>query len=354
MRLPRPSRQRRARSPRGSDLRTLFDALPEHLARHAFSHSSWVARPEQSYERLAFLGDSVLSIAVSHALFPRFPDSTAGELTKIRAQTVSRRSCVEVARALGVPDRMRSVAPPTFEHQVERLTSADGGRAHRQLGIVDREGRAATYTGEECHAWAGGRTGECYAAQGNILVSGATVDALAADPGLGAACPKILFAGRFRDIELRSATYQRGFGDRRDLGVFVSGARVDGTEVWSRVQLVDGTWGLEPDAATGAIITPIYQTSTYVQDELGRHKGYEYARTQNPTRMALERNIAAMEDGPAAFAFASGMAAISSALLLFSPGDHLVVCEDVYGGTYRVLTSLFARLGITCTFVDAG
>jgi len=125
MRLPRPSRQRRARSPRGSDLRTLFDALPEHLARHAFSHSSWVARPEQSYERLAFLGDSVLNIAVSHALFPRFPDSTAGELTKIRAQTVSRRSCVEVARALGVPDRMRSVAPPTFEHQVERLTSAE-------------------------------------------------------------------------------------------------------------------------------------------------------------------------------------------------------------------------------------
>jgi len=84
-----------------------------------------VARPEQSYERLAFLGDSVLNIAVSHALFPRFPDSTAGELTKIRAQTVSRRSCVEVARALGVPDRMRSVAPPTFEHQVERLTSAE-------------------------------------------------------------------------------------------------------------------------------------------------------------------------------------------------------------------------------------
>ena len=79
----------------------------------------------QSYERLAFLGDSVLSIAVSRALFPRFPRSTAGRLTKIRAQTVSRRSCVEIARALGVPDRMRAAAPPGYEHQVERLTAAD-------------------------------------------------------------------------------------------------------------------------------------------------------------------------------------------------------------------------------------
>jgi GT2 family glycosyltransferase len=77
------------------------------------------------------------------------------------------------------------------------------------------------------------------------------VDALVADPGLGAACPKILFAGRFHAVELRSATSQRGFGDRRDLGVFLSGARVDGDDVWSRVQLVDGTWGLEPDAAAG-------------------------------------------------------------------------------------------------------
>jgi GT2 family glycosyltransferase len=77
------------------------------------------------------------------------------------------------------------------------------------------------------------------------------VDALQSDPALGAACPKILFAGRFLDVELRSATDRRGFGDRRDLGVFVAGARVDGTDVWSRVQLVDGTWGLEPGAATG-------------------------------------------------------------------------------------------------------
>ena len=79
----------------------------------------------QSYERLAFLGDSVLSIAVSRALFPRFPRSTAGRLTKIRAQTVSRRSCVEVARATGVPERMRAAAPPGYDHQVKRLTAAD-------------------------------------------------------------------------------------------------------------------------------------------------------------------------------------------------------------------------------------
>jgi GT2 family glycosyltransferase len=77
------------------------------------------------------------------------------------------------------------------------------------------------------------------------------VDALEADPELGAACPKIVFAGPFLDVELRSATYRRGFGDHRDLGAFVAGARVDGTDVWSRVQLVDGTWGLEPDASTG-------------------------------------------------------------------------------------------------------
>jgi ribonuclease-3 len=84
-----------------------------------------VADREQSYERLAFLGDSVLNIAVSQALFPRFPDSTAGRLTKIRAQTVSRRSCVEVARAVRVPERMQATAPPGYEHQVARLAAAD-------------------------------------------------------------------------------------------------------------------------------------------------------------------------------------------------------------------------------------
>jgi ribonuclease III len=84
-----------------------------------------VSERAQSYERLAFLGDSVLSIAVSQALFPRFPRSTAGRLTKIRAQAVSRRSCVEIARATGVPERMRAAAPPGYEHQVERLTAAE-------------------------------------------------------------------------------------------------------------------------------------------------------------------------------------------------------------------------------------
>jgi cystathionine beta-lyase/cystathionine gamma-synthase len=93
--------------------------------------------------------------------------------------------------------------------------------------------------------------------------------------------------------------------------------------------------GQEPDPATGAIITPIYQTSTYVQEGLGRHKGYEYARTQNPTRAALEANLAAIEGGRAAFAFASGMAATGAVLTLLKAGDHVVVTDNVYGGTYR-------------------
>src|SRR5262249_26764877 len=92
--------------------------------------------------------------------------------------------------------------------------------------------------------------------------------------------------------------------------------------------------GQEPDPSTGAIITPIYQTSTYVQDELGKHKGYEYARTQNPTRMALERNVAAIEAGQAGFAFASGMAAIGAIATLLKSGDHVVVSDNTYGGTF--------------------
>src|SRR5436190_22606435 len=88
--------------------------------------------------------------------------------------------------------------------------------------------------------------------------------------------------------------------------------------------------GQEPDPSTGAIITPIYQTATYVQDELGRHKGYEYGRTQNPTRMALERNLAAIEGGKAAFAFASGMAAMGALATMLKAGDHVVVSDNVY------------------------
>src|SRR5215813_12275894 len=101
--------------------------------------------------------------------------------------------------------------------------------------------------------------------------------------------------------------------------------------------------GQEPDPSTGAITTPIYQTSTYVQDSLGHHKGYEYARTQNPTREALERNIAAIEGGAAAFAFASGMAAIDAITTLLESGDHVVVTDNTYGGTFRLFDKVLTR-----------
>src|ERR1700720_2080955 len=93
--------------------------------------------------------------------------------------------------------------------------------------------------------------------------------------------------------------------------------------------------GQEPDPTTGAIITPIYQTATYVQEELGRHKGFEYGRTQNPTRFAVEQNIAAIESGKSAYAFASGMAAIGAIATLLQAGDHVIVSENTYGGTFR-------------------
>jgi cystathionine beta-lyase/cystathionine gamma-synthase len=110
--------------------------------------------------------------------------------------------------------------------------------------------------------------------------------------------------------------------------------------------------GQDPDPSTGAIITPIYQTSTYVQDELGRHKGYEYARTQNPTRMALERNLAAIEGGKAGFAFASGMAAIGAIATLLKSGDHVVVSENTYGGTFRLFDKVLTRYQLCFTYVD--
>jgi O-acetylhomoserine/O-acetylserine sulfhydrylase-like pyridoxal-dependent enzyme len=94
--------------------------------------------------------------------------------------------------------------------------------------------------------------------------------------------------------------------------------------------------GQEPDPATGSIITPIYQTSTYVQDELGKHKGYEYGRTHNPTRLAVERNLAAIEGGTAAYAFASGMAAIGAIATMLRAGDHVIVSDNVSGGTFRL------------------
>jgi cystathionine beta-lyase/cystathionine gamma-synthase len=110
--------------------------------------------------------------------------------------------------------------------------------------------------------------------------------------------------------------------------------------------------GQEPDPATGAIITPIYQTSTYVQEALGKHKGFEYARTQNPTRMALERNLAAMESGKAGFAFASGMAAIGAIGTLLKAGDHVVVSDNTYGGTFRFFDKVLTRYQLSFTYVD--
>ncbi len=110
--------------------------------------------------------------------------------------------------------------------------------------------------------------------------------------------------------------------------------------------------GQEPDPSTGAIITPIFQTSTYVQDELGRHKGYEYARTQNPTRFALEKNIAAIEGGKAAYAFASGMAAIGAIATLLQSGDHVVVTDNTYGGTFRLFDKVLTRYRLSFSYVD--
>ena len=110
--------------------------------------------------------------------------------------------------------------------------------------------------------------------------------------------------------------------------------------------------GQEPDPSTGAIITPIYQTSTYVQDELGRHKGYEYARTQNPTRAAMERNIAAIEGGKQGFAFASGMAAIGAVATMLKSGDHVVVSDNTYGGTFRLFDKVLTRYQLSFSYVD--
>jgi cysteine-S-conjugate beta-lyase len=107
------------------------------------------------------------------------------------------------------------------------------------------------------------------------------------------------------------------------------------------------------DPRTGALGVPIYQISTYRQTSVDHFGKYDYARGDNPTREALEDTIAVLEGGSRCLAFSSGMAAISTALMIFSPGDHLVVCDDVYGGAYRVLSTIFSRMGITSTFVDA-
>ncbi len=110
--------------------------------------------------------------------------------------------------------------------------------------------------------------------------------------------------------------------------------------------------GIKPDPSTGAIMTPIYQTSTYVQASPGKHKGYEYSRTQNPTRTAFEKNIAALENGQFGLAFASGLAAIDAIIKLFRPGDEIISANDLYGGTYRIFTKIFEQYGIRFHFAD--
>jgi len=112
--------------------------------------------------------------------------------------------------------------------------------------------------------------------------------------------------------------------------------------------------GQEPDPSTGAIIAPIFQTSTYVQAGLGEHKGFEYSRTQNPTRSALEECMAAIEDGRYGLAFASGMAAESAILSLLSAGEHMVSCDDLYGGSYRIFERVMRRYNVETTYVAAG
>jgi cystathionine beta-lyase/cystathionine gamma-synthase len=110
--------------------------------------------------------------------------------------------------------------------------------------------------------------------------------------------------------------------------------------------------GQRPDPSTGAIMTPVYLTSTYAQEGLGRHKGYEYARGQNPTREALERNVAALEGGTHGFAFGSGMGCLDSIMKLFSAGDHFVCAENMYGGTPRLFDRILVKLGLKFSYVD--
>ena len=111
--------------------------------------------------------------------------------------------------------------------------------------------------------------------------------------------------------------------------------------------------GQEPDPSTGAVVVPIFQTSTYVQQELGKHKGYEYSRTGNPTRAALERNMAVLEGGVSALAFASGMAATNAVMTLLKSGDHVVASEGAYGGTPRLFDAVLKNFGLEFTYVDS-
>src|SRR5881227_3061505 len=110
--------------------------------------------------------------------------------------------------------------------------------------------------------------------------------------------------------------------------------------------------GAEPDPATGAIMTPIYQTSTYVQEAPGKNKGFEYARSQNPTRKALEEALAIIENGKFGLAFSSGVAATDAVIKLLQPGDEVIAANDMYGGTYRLFTKIFTKFGIRFHYVN--
>ena len=110
--------------------------------------------------------------------------------------------------------------------------------------------------------------------------------------------------------------------------------------------------GQDPDPRTGAVMTPIYQTSTYAQESPGKHRGYEYSRTDNPTRTAYQECVAALEGGRHALAFSSGLAATDAILHTLKPGDHVLCCDDVYGGTYRILDKVYRKLGIELSFAD--
>jgi cystathionine beta-lyase len=110
--------------------------------------------------------------------------------------------------------------------------------------------------------------------------------------------------------------------------------------------------GIEPDPTTGAVMTPIYQTSTYAQEAPGKHKGFEYARTQNPTRTALENNLAALENGKYGVCFGSGLAAMDAILKMFEPGDEILSVNDLYGGSFRLIRTIFEKLGLKGKFID--
>src|SRR4051812_11908792 len=110
--------------------------------------------------------------------------------------------------------------------------------------------------------------------------------------------------------------------------------------------------GAEPDPSTGAIMTPIYQTSTYTQEYPGKNKGYAYARGKNPTREALQKNIAALENGKFCLCFSSGMGAIDAVIKLLRPGDEVITGDDLYGGSYRMFTKVFSNFGIKFHFID--